>query len=99
MEDKDLGVVLATRGVESAFKKNDSFKDFALNCLFSRYLNNDWGDMCEEDKALNDLAVVNEDRVCASYNIPKHYGVDEDKIWIITEWDRSSTTLLFPNEY
>ena len=99
MKDTDLGIVLATRGVEAKFKKNDDFKDFALSCLFGRYMNNDWGEMDKEDKAMNDLAVVNDSRIFASYNIPREIGVDEDKIWIITEWDRSVTTILFPSEY
>ncbi|MDE6020535.1 MAG: hypothetical protein K2H01_06040 [Ruminococcus sp.] len=51
--------------------------------------------MDDEDKALNDAAVKNGDeRIFAAY-------IDSTgrKIWIITEWDRSATTILFPSEY
>ena len=53
----------------------------------------DWGDLRQEDKALNDQAVESGDQVMAKYLTSK------GKIWIITEWDRSATTILFPCEY
>jgi hypothetical protein len=45
------------------------------------------------DKELNDLAVKTGERILEAYETSK------GKIWIITEWDRSATTILFPNEY
>lgn len=50
--------------------------------------------MCEEDKATNDNALVTEGRLFSSYDYK-----EDIKIWIITEWDRSATTILFPSEY
>ena len=102
MKFEELGVVVNTVGVQSEFEKNDAFKDFVLNCLLVRYVNEDWGDLDAEDKALNDAAVKNgDDRILASYRIPDDvgYDIDAEKIWIITEWDRSATTILFPSEY
>ena len=55
-----------------------------------RYCKKDWGDIPEEDKRMNDL---DDDRIVARYN-SKH-----GDIYIITEWDRSYTTILFTNEY
>lgn len=60
----------------------------------ARHLDGDWGDLGEEDKKLNEEALKNEDRLFSMYNC-KHLG----KIYIITEWDRSCTTILFPYEY
>ena len=54
----------------------------------------DWGDVCKEDWAENDEALKHERRLLSSYRT-KH-GV---RFWIITEWDRSVTTILLPLEY
>ena len=65
-----------------------------------RHQGGDWGDICEEDKKLNDEAVKYEgdiekqQRTLSAYNLTA-----TEKIWIITEWDRSSTTILLPEEY
>jgi hypothetical protein len=74
---------------------------FVGQCLL-RHRSGDWGDLCEEDKFTNDHALMNEGRLLSSYNVPKELIEDfdfEDKIWIITEWDFSLTTILFPGEY
>lgn len=54
----------------------------------------DWGEVDEEDWKSNDQALVVGERVLSAYTLPT--GV---KLWIITEWDRSVTTLLLPSEY
>lgn len=61
-------------------------------CL-NRHAKGDWGDVCDEDKKANDFALDNKERILSSYTL------DDTKIWIITEWDRSVTTVLFPSEY
>lgn len=61
-----------------------------------RHLNGDWGDLSEEDKQANDRACQEGDRLFSSYVVDKGLG---RKIWIITEADRSTTTVLFPEEY
>jgi hypothetical protein len=58
-----------------------------------RHRSGDWGDVCDEDKKLNDEAVDGEGRILSAYT------VDGEKVWVITEWDRSVTTVLFPSEY
>jgi hypothetical protein len=63
--------------------------------LFQRHAQGDWGDVCEEDWALNDLALADGDgRIFSSYELP-----ESGKVWVITEADRSVTTLLLPEEY
>ena len=62
--------------------------------LVNRHIRGDWGDTCEEDREQNDISVVEGKRILAVYK----YN-DDTTIWIITEWDRSVTTILFPHEY
>ncbi len=60
-----------------------------------RHLSGDWGDLCDDDWRQNDAALKSgEDRLFSSYQV-----MPDLKLWIITEWDRSVTTLLLPSEY
>lgn len=60
-----------------------------------RHLSGDWGDLDEGDRQQNDAALKSgEDRLFSSYQV-----APDLKLWIITEWDRSVTTLLLPSEY
>ena len=96
MADFVIGQLVATRGVYDLMQADAEFAAFARNC-FARYQIFDWGDLCAEDIALNTWAVEkNDGRILASYLHPVH---PEWKLWIITEEDRSATTLLFPSEY
>ena len=61
--------------------------------LLSRHWNGDWGDLDEEDRQANEAAVAHEWRVFSAYE------VGDDKVWIITEADRSATTILLPSDY
>lgn len=58
-----------------------------------RFCNKDWGEMDEEDKASNEQALIEGSRIMGAYQTCK------GKIWIITEADRTVTTILFPSEY
>lgn len=62
--------------------------------LLSRHLSGDWGDLDQEDKTENELSLKYGFRLLSSYQVS-----DTDKIWIITEADRSVTTLLLPEDY
>ena len=60
-----------------------------------RHLGGDWGDLDDSDRRQNDVALKSgEDRLFSSYQV-----TSDQKLWIITEWDRSVTTLLLPSEY
>ena len=87
-----LGKLVMTRGVHSKIKED---VDFAVGVLdaFERYQRCDFGDLCDEDKALNEQALKDGDRIFAVYTCVN------EKIWIITEHDRSATTILLPEEY
>jgi len=60
----------------------------------SRHLRGDWGDLDQQDKAENELSLKYGFRLLSSYHVTA-----AEKIWIITEADRSVTTLLLPEEY
>lgn len=90
----NFGQLVATVGVNEALYGNPKFQKFVKES-FQRHINGDWGDLDKEDKNSNDLALESgEDRIFSAYKYEN--GV---KIWIITEWDRSVTTILFPEEY
>jgi hypothetical protein len=61
--------------------------------ILERHRNGDWGELGEEDKVANDEAVVEGGRLLSSYSL-------HDRIvWVITEADRSVTTVLLPEDY
>lgn len=92
----ELGQTVATRGVYEEMERDHSFKVFVQVCLRMHSMG-DWGDLCAEDAKMNDDALKSgEDRLFSVY---KCNGIPDGKIWIITEWDRSATTILFPHEY
>jgi len=62
--------------------------------FLARHVSGNWGDVCAEDKRLNDEAVREGSRILSAYRTTA--GV---KLWIITEADRSATTILLPEEY
>lgn len=89
-----LGQIFATNGVHQMMKEDSKFGQFVYES-FTRHCNGDWGDLCEEDKTMNEAALRNGyDRLFSRYNYK-----DDISIYIITEWDRSTTTILFPDEY
>jgi len=84
----ELGQVVATPGVLDVVPG-----DCVLNAL-NRHASCDWGVVCEEDRNRNDYAAKHDELVHSAYLAP-----DGTKFWIITEWDRSFTTVLLPEEY
>lgn len=65
-----------------------------LLAAFQRHMRGDWGEVSEADWAANDCAVQNGDRLLSAYK--SNAGV---KFWVITEADRSYTTILLPSDY
>ena len=62
--------------------------------LLARHVQGDWGTVHPDDKAANDEALKCGNRILSSYAI-----AGAAVVWIITERDRSSTTILCPSEY
>jgi hypothetical protein len=86
----ELGQILATPGALAALQKaGQEPHDF-----LARHVACDWGDLSDEDQNENDYSLENGFRLLSSYRT--NAG---DKLWIITEADRSATTLLLPEEY
>ena len=90
----EIGRQVVTRGVYDQGMEDPAFLKF-INTSFVRFTSGDWGDLCDDDKALNEDALKDGDRLMGEY-VDKERGW---KIWIITEADRSVTTILFPSEY
>lgn len=89
-----LGDIAVTEGINERCKTDAMFNAFVTKS-FARHCNGDWGDLCDDDKGANDFALRNgDDRLFSKYNYDK-----DTSIYIITEWDRSYTTVLFPDEY
>lgn len=61
--------------------------------LLARHVTGDWGDVSAEDRQANDRALIDGTRLLSAYVISGH------PIWVITEADRSVTTILLPSEY
>jgi hypothetical protein len=94
MKNIELGQVVATAGIDSWAKDNPETRIVGIARSLQRHAAGDWGDVCDEDKKLNDDAAASgEARLLSAYT------VDGEKVWVITEWDRSVTTVLFPSEY
>jgi hypothetical protein len=85
-----LGRVVATRGVMNHLV---SINASAVPYL-ERHQSGDWGYLGRTDKQANEHALQYGNRILSKYLLP-----DQTPIWIITEWDRSVTTILFPSEY
>lgn len=58
-----------------------------------RHVCGDWGDLCPEDMQANDEALLTGGRLLSVFGSGQH------RFWIITEWDRSVTTVLLPEDY
>ena len=85
-----LGRLVATPGALDLLNRLEiSPFDFV-----SRHRQGDWGDLDAHDVKANEDALRYGTRLLSSYRIDAH-----DKLWIITEADRSATTLLLPEEY
>jgi hypothetical protein len=59
----------------------------------ARHATGDWGELCAFDRHQNEIALRDGLRVFSSYEI------SAGRVWIITEADRSITTILLPEEY
>ncbi|MDR2128034.1 MAG: hypothetical protein LBP52_03070 [Burkholderiaceae bacterium] len=85
------GLVIMTPGVEDLARQGKINPAIYLR----RHLSADWGDLDDSDRRQNNAALKSgENRLFSSYQVTPTL-----KLWIITEWDRSITTLLLPSEY
>jgi hypothetical protein len=85
-----LGRIVATPGALAAVEEAAETPATFLG----RHVTGDWGEVSEHDRQENELSVTNSFRLLSSYTL-----ANGTKLWIITEADRSATTLLLPSEY
>ena len=86
-----LGQIVATPGALAALEKTGQTPlDF-----LSRHVRGDWGELDEHDRNENELSLKRGFRLLSSYRLSS----GDTKVWVITEADRSVTTLLLPDEY
>jgi len=83
-----LGQLVATPAALAELTHED------IQTALKRHLRGDWGDVEDEDRAENDFSLKQGFRLLSVYT-----GSNGTKFWIITEADRSSTTILLPSEY
>jgi hypothetical protein len=88
-----LGRLRATPGALEALSGGDLIADFAS--IIGSHAAGWWGELDAEDKAANDKAVKDGGRILSAYFLSD--GVT--KVWVLTEADRSVTTILLPEEY
>ena len=87
-----LGRLLMTRGIDDRVAVSESLAIGVLDAL-RRHARGDWGEVCEADRKANDWSLAHGERLLSAY------AIDGERVWIITESDRSATTILFPREY
>ena len=87
-----LGQICWTRGVNEKIAESLTFGKFVFDSL-RRHRQGDWGELGEADKQENEFSLEKGFRLLSAYSNR------DGKIWIITEADRSATTVLFPEEY
>ena len=85
-----LGRVVATPGALRALEKAEQLPAEFLD----RHVNGDWGDVPDADKQENEVSVEQGFRILSAYTTSAG-----DRIWVLTDADRSVTTILLPNEY
>ncbi len=85
-----LGQIVATPGALAALQKAGQQPQEFL----SRHVSGEWGELSEEDRQENQISLERGYRLLSSYRT----NADE-KLWLITESDRSVTTILLPEEY
>ena len=83
-----LGKIVATPNALRTLSELD------IRTSLARHVRGDWGDLDKHDKAENELSLKEGFRLLSSYTT-----ADGTKFWIITEADRSATTVLLPEDY
>ena len=85
-----LGRIVATPG---ALRTLEEAGEIPAS-LLARHVNGDWSELCDHDRKKNEFSLKNGFRILSSYTL-----ANGEKLWVITEADRSMTTILLPEEY
>ena len=99
-----LGQIVATPGALALLQETG----LSATALLRRHVTGDFGDLCEEDRLENEFAVKRKLRILSCYRLvdaaklaatPRDRRSELKTLWVISEADRSATTLLIPSEY
>jgi len=85
-----IGLLVMTPAAQAKLE----LAEISPTVLLGRHLRGDWGELDIDDIARNELALLSHRRLLSSYAIP-----GGGRVWIITEADRSVTTILLPEDY
>ena len=94
----ETGTVVMTCGIRDLIFSDEHAQEIVHSCL-ERHCKGDWGDLCEDDKSMNDESLEAEKKGDWTDSLFSSYETDVGKIYVITECDRSATTILLPEEY
>ena len=94
-----LGQLLATNGALNKLASWAVDPLLLLGPLVGRHVRGDWGEIDDDDWNSNTLALVHGARLLSVYRVLRPGSAWTVKLWIITEADRKSTTILLPEEY
>jgi len=83
-----LGRIVTTPNALMSLTQND------ILVGLQRHQAGDWGSLTEDDRAANDLALTQRKRIVSAYS-----AANGTRFWVITEADRSATTVLLPEDY
>lgn len=83
-----IGFLTVTRNANESLPLGD------IQRGLQRHVSGDWGELCEEDRRENELSLKEGYRLFSAYD-----ASNGTRFWIITEWDRSVTTVLLPEDY
>lgn len=90
----ELGRILTTPGAISRAGED------VIVASIRRHVAGDWGTLCDDDRTANEAALKDGARLMSVYPIdPEKPCAGDNRLWVITEWDRSATTALLPEEY
>lgn len=90
-----LGRLYVTRGIQALIDDHN----LDVTPYIARHQTGDWGEVCAEDAAENQLSLEKGFRILSAYSFTSDIDGQTYKLWIITEADRSVTTVLQPSEY
>jgi hypothetical protein len=83
-----LGKIVSTPNALNQLTQDD------ILLAIQRHQAGDWGNVDEDDRAANDQALIEGTRILSAYQ-----AINGTKFWLITEANRSSTTVLMPEDY
>ena len=89
----ELGAVVATPAALEQIEVGGDVGFIAAMRLVRRHVTGDFGQLCDEDRQENEFSIAHGFRVMSVYDLPS------GKVWVITEHDRSATTVLLPSDY